>query len=96
MVRAGESITGEHGSPASPHLVEAILVTIFCCQLTGIVAIVYAAIAMSNNSNGNYAQAHKSAKTAMTWAWVSFGLGLTFMLFYAGIAVIGAAAGATP
>ena len=54
------------------HLVWAILATLFCCQPTGIVAIVYAAQVDSKLSAGDYQGALESSQNAKTWAWISF------------------------
>ena len=57
------------------HLVWAILVTIFCCQPTGIVAIVYAAQVNGMLDAGNYDAARNASNSAKTWAIVSMVLG---------------------
>jgi len=89
---------GEAGAPAKTYLVEAILVTLFCCQIPGIVAIVYAAVAMGNNSGEKYAAAHDAAGKAKTWVWVSVGAGLVVFLVYFLLGLYGAmaSAGTTP
>ncbi len=70
------------GSPVNAHLALSIIVTLFCCQPAGIVAIVYSAIAMGKNSSGDYAEAAKAAKTASLWGWIGFGLGITVWVIY--------------
>jgi heme A synthase len=82
------------GEPAPTKLVQSILVTIFCCQIFGIVAIVFSAIAMGKNSSGDYAGARDAAKKANMWGWIGFGVGLMVIIGYVGLMVIGAAAGA--
>jgi hypothetical protein len=62
--------------PAPSHLVFAILVTLFCCQPFGIVAIVFAALTMSRNGEGNYAGAWAYSDKAKFWCWLGFGIGL--------------------
>lgn len=52
-------------------LVMSILCTLFCCQIGGIVAIVYASGANSAREAGNYALGAAKAKVAKTWLWVS-------------------------
>jgi hypothetical protein len=68
------------GGPASrevpSYLAPAILVTLFCCTLFGIVAIVYAAQVGSHVARGDYAGAQASSNHARMWCWMSFGLGL--------------------
>ena len=84
------------GVPTPTYLVPSILVTLFCCQIFGIVAIVYSAIAMGKNSSGDYAEAAKAANTAKMWCWIGFGIGMVFVLIYAALAVVGAMAGTNP
>jgi hypothetical protein len=76
--------------PASPRLAQSIIVTIFCCQIVGIIAIVYSALAMGQNSAGQFKQAHAYAKTANILAWVAFGLGLVITLPYMIVVIYGA------
>ena len=79
--------------PVPNYLVQAILVTIFCCLPFGIVAIVYAAQVNSKLAAGDYNGAMASSNSAKIWTWVSFGLGLAGVLIYAIIAVLGGMAG---
>ncbi len=95
MLRPGESITGEIGYPAKAHLAVAIVVTLLCCQITGIVAIVYASFTMSHNGEGKYAEAQRTSKAALVWIWISFGIGLAIVAFYV-IAGVLTAAGTLP
>lgn len=56
------------------YLVEAILVTIFCCQPFGIVSIVYASQVNSKFDSGDYdgaQRASNSAKQWMTWGLIA-------------------------
>ena len=92
----GPDLAFQGSAEAPTHLVWSILVTIFCCQLTGIPAIVFSAIAMNQNSSGDYAAARRSAKTAAIWCWVSFGLGMLFILPYLFFIGIAAFSGAMP
>ena len=64
-------------------LIPAILATIFCCQITGIPAIVYASKVNSLIAGGNYAEAQKSADSARNWTIISMVLGLLFFFFMA-------------
>lgn len=69
--------------PCPPtHLVWAILVTIFCCQIFGIVAIVYSAQVESRWSRGDYAGAKKASSTSLTWILVSIGAGFLCAIVY--------------
>ena len=73
------------------HLIPAILVTIFCCMPTGIVSIVYAAQVNGKIQAGDIDGARRTSGAAKTWAWVSFGLGVGIVVFYAfiGLASLG-------
>jgi hypothetical protein len=64
------------------HLVPAILVTIFCCQPFGVVALVFAAMASSYLASGNRAAAIRASDTARTWCWVAFWCGLVTTILY--------------
>lgn len=88
--------SGPTGSPSPTYLVPSILVTLFCCQVCGIVAIVFSAIAMGKNSSGDYEGAQKAASTAKLWNWIGFGIGFVFVLIYAALMVVGGLASATP
>ncbi len=72
--------------PAPPahipnYLVQAILVTIFCCLPFGIVSIVYAAQVNTKLDAGDVAGAVQASSNAKTWIWVSFGGGLFFVVY---------------
>ncbi len=64
------------------HLVDAILVTIFCCWPFGIPAIVQAARTNALLKNGKIAEAEKASKSAATWVLVSLILGLVGIGIY--------------
>lgn len=83
---------GPMGTPSPTYLVPSILVTLFCCQILGIVAIVFSAIAMGKNSSGDYAGAQQAAKTAKTFNWIGFGIGFAFILIYAVLMIVGVVA----
>ena len=76
------------------YLVQAILVTIFCCLPLGIVAIVYAAQVNGKVSAGDHAGAIKASETAKRWCWVSFGLGIGIGVLWILIGACGALLGA--
>lgn len=69
------------------YLVPAILVTIFCCQILGIVSIVYAAQVNSRINAGNIEGAKRFSQLAKRWMWISFGIGLLIQLTWMGINV---------
>ena len=81
------------GTPGQPpnipnHLVGAILTTIFCCQIAGIVSIVYAAQVNSKLARGDVAGAMASSKNASTWMWVGIIVGGLINLIWIGATVI--------
>jgi hypothetical protein len=77
------------GMTVPNYLVQAILVTIFCCVPFGIPAIVFAAQVNSKLEGGDYAGAVEASKKAKIWCWVSFLIGLGIVVVYLSIAVIG-------
>jgi hypothetical protein len=77
------------GGAVSNYLVQAILVTIFCCVPFGIPAIVFAAQVNSKLEGGDYAGAVEASKKAKIWCWVSFLIGLGIVVVYLSIFVIG-------
>ncbi len=62
--------------PPPNYLVQAILVTIFCCLPFGIIAIVFAAQVNSKFTLGDYAGAVEMSEKAKMWSWISLGVGL--------------------
>ena len=71
------------------YLVEAILITIFCCQPFGIVGIVFSSQVNSKYAAGDYngaLQASKDAKKWTKWGFIT-GLvaGILFLLIYGAI-----------
>lgn len=76
--------TGGGAVPASVpnYLVQAILATIFCCLPAGVVSIVFAAQVNGKLQAGDYQGALDASKSAKTWAWVSFGVGLAVAVIY--------------
>jgi Interferon-induced transmembrane protein/zinc-ribbon domain len=63
-------------APIPTYLAQAILCTIFCCLPFGIVGIVYAAQVSTKIAQGDILGAQAASKSARTWCWVSFGLGV--------------------
>ncbi len=91
--RCGEPLTrpAPAAAPAQTvpsHLAPAILVTLFCCLPFGVVAIVYAAQAMSKSGVGDYAGATVAARSAKLWCWLSFGAGIVVIIGWFVIAII--------
>lgn len=64
------------GQTVPNYLVQSILVTLCCCLPFGIVAIVYAAQVNGKLAAGDVAGAQAASRSARTWCWVAFGVGL--------------------
>ena len=62
------------------YLVQAILVTIFCCLPFGIVAIVYAAQVNGRLEAGDYEGALRASRRAKLWSNISFGVVLVLVI----------------
>jgi uncharacterized membrane protein len=83
------------GPPPPNHLVWAILSTIFCCFVPGIVAIVYATQVDSKYSAGDYYGAVDASNKARLWSIISAVSVLVLILLYLlfvfvlGVAVLG-------
>lgn len=82
-------------TPPPNYLVFAILATIFCCQILGIVSIVFAAQVNSKWATGDYQGALNASKNAKLWAWVAFGSGIVIVIAFALLAAFGVLAGLT-
>ncbi|QIA06739.1 CD225/dispanin family protein [Draconibacterium halophilum] len=79
--------------PPSNYLVFAILATIFCGKIFGLVAIIFAAQVNSHWSAGNYDAALSASRNAKLWAWISVAAGIAWALIFTMLAVFGALAG---
>jgi hypothetical protein len=79
-------------APPSNYLIGAILCTIFCCQVFGIISIIYAAQVNTKWEAGNFEGARQASKNALLWIWLavgsavviavtalSFGIGMAFL-----------------
>tara|TARA_R110002049_G_scaffold18326_2_gene70185 strand:- start:16578 stop:16862 length:285 start_codon:yes stop_codon:yes gene_type:complete len=64
------------------YLVLAIISTVFCCLIPGIVSIVNAAKVNEAYALGNFEQAEKASKNAKTWAIVGIAIAGVFWLLY--------------
>lgn len=64
---------------APTNLVWAVIATVMCCQITGVIAIVYGVMTSSANSVGNYEKARRYSDIAQIWVMVSIVLGLIYM-----------------
>ena len=72
------------------YLIQSIFITLCCCQIPGIVAIVYAAQVNGLIAGGNFEGARRSSRLAFIWCWVGFGLGAMIALTYVAIVTLGA------
>lgn len=83
-VRCGEVVQGVAPQPAQlpNYLVQAILVTIFCCIPLGIPATVFAAQVNGKCSAGDYAGALESSRKARAFCWWAFGVGLVVNVLF--------------
>jgi ABC-type Fe3+ transport system permease subunit len=71
-----EQMNYQQNTPPPNYLVFAILTTFFCCQILGIVSIIYAAQVNSRWNAGDVAGANDASRNAKLWAWIAFGSGL--------------------
>jgi len=62
--------------PPNNHLALAIITTLLCCQLTGIISIVYASQVNSKFLAGDHVGAERASKNAQTWWIVSIVIGV--------------------
>lgn len=74
-------------------LVEAILVTLFCCQPLGIVGIVFAAQVNSLVAEGKMEEAQRKSEDAGKWVKWGFGLGLVLISLYLLFVILAIVAG---
>lgn len=77
------------------HMVWAILTLILCFWPTGIVAVVYASGVGNKLAVGDYAGAVHSSKRAKLWSWISFGVGVFWIVVAIIILLVAAAASIT-
>ncbi len=80
-------------TPPPNYLVFAILTTIFCCQILGIVSIVFAAQVNSRWNSGDLQGALDASKNAKLWAWIAFGSGFIIAIVTVILAMLGVLAG---
>jgi hypothetical protein len=73
---SNSSYQQQPATPPKNWLVEAILVTIFCCLPFGIVGIVFASQVNSKYSSGDYSGALQASREAGKWTKIGFWLGI--------------------
>lgn len=68
--------------PLKPNnwLWQSILATILCCNVLGVIGVVYAAKVDALYNGANYAEAEKAAKSAKTWTLVALSIGLIYII----------------
>ena len=86
-------VSFETQKPPKTWLVESILVTIFCCQILGIISIIYSAGVESKFYRGDIAGAESSSKTAKTLVIISVAFGIFSVIAVGIMAVLGVFAG---
>lgn len=79
--------------PPKTWLVESILVTIFCCQILGIISIIYAAGVESKFYRGDVVGAENASRTAKTLVIVSVAFGAITIVALGIMAAMGVFAG---
>ena len=82
-------------APPPNYLVFAILVTIFCCQILGIVSIIFAAQVNSKWDSGDFEGALNASKNARLWAWIGFASAFAILLIFTLLSIFGVLAGLT-
>lgn len=87
----------ENNQPPRPnnHLALAIVSTILCCLITGIVSIIYSTQVNTKYDAGDYEGAVQASKNAKTWALVGIITGVVIGVIYFaifGFAIIGGVA----
>jgi len=92
--QVGPPGTGVAAGHVPNYLVQAILVTIFCCLPFGVVAIVYAAQVDSKLAARDYIGAQSDSETARKWCWAAFLCSAIPILLWLVLMGIGLLAGA--
>ena len=80
-------------APPPNYLVFAILATLFCGKIFGIVAIVFAAQVNSKWDAGDYEGALNASKNAKLWSWISFAVGFALIAIVSLLTFLGLIAG---
>lgn len=66
-----------------------------CCQITGIISLIFAILGHISLEKGDFADAESKIKIAKTSFWIGLGLGILFVLAYIVLFALGIAAGIT-
>jgi hypothetical protein len=62
------------------YLIPAVLCTLLCCLPLGIPAIVFATQVNTKQIKGDIAGAQRASQNARTWCWISFGVGVLWVM----------------
>lgn len=92
-VAASNGQASKHAAQVSNHMVGAILTTVFCCLIGGIIAIVYASQVNTKLAQGDIAGAQAASRAAKGWIVANVCIGLAFGLLYLVLGVAFAALG---
>ena len=87
------SSAGPNVVPPKTWLVESILVTIFCCQILGIISIIYAAGVESKFYRGDIKGAENASRTAKSLVLVSASTGLILIVLFLALGGVAMVAG---
>lgn len=87
---AGKAFPSAPDAAVQNHMVGAILTTIFCCWVGGIVAIVYAGMVNTRLAQGDVEGALAASKAANHWIVANIIIGCVFGLFYFFVGLAGA------
>ena len=87
------SPSNSNAVPPKTWLVESILVTIFCCQILGIISIIYSASIEAKFYRGDVVGAENASRTAKTLVLVSVAFGALAIVSVIILSVMGVFAG---
>ncbi len=85
---AAEKAPESVDTPADTYFAWALLATVCCCFITGIVALVYSSKTSRLNDAGDYAAASRASQTTMVWLIVSLVVGLIGLPFVMAFQII--------
>ncbi len=72
----------DHIPPLKPNnwLWQSIVATILCCNVLGVIGVVYAAKVDTLYYNSKYEEAEKAAKSAKTWTLIALAVGVIYLV----------------
>ena len=71
------------------HLLGAVIVTVFCFSLTGIIAIIFSLLVDKYNKLQDEITAGKFAKLSLIFIWISFGIGIFLWIIIIFVIILG-------